>query len=62
MTRGERVSVTNHMNKHKLRVKSFKQATQLEAGFIFEQGFWEDAALKATDDIHWFKKWDKVFE
>ena len=32
MTRGERVSVTNHMNKHKLRVKSFKQVTQLEAG------------------------------
>ena len=50
------------MNKHKLRVKSFKQVTQLEAGFICEQGFWEDAALKATDDIHWFKKWDKVFE
>ena len=26
------------------------------------EGFWEDAALNAMDDIHWFKKWDKVFE
>jgi acetyl-CoA synthetase len=26
------------------------------------EGFWEDAALKASDDIHWFDKWDKVFE
>ena len=25
------------------------------------EGFWEDAALKASHDIHWFKKWDKVF-
>jgi len=25
------------------------------------EGFWEEAALKATG-IHWFKKWDKVFE
>ncbi|NTW04940.1 MAG: acetate--CoA ligase [Peptococcaceae bacterium] len=23
--------------------------------------FWEDAANKAADEIHWFKKWDKVF-
>ena len=26
------------------------------------EGFWENAALKATNDIHWFKRWDKVFE
>ncbi|MFW6151274.1 MAG: acetate--CoA ligase [Chloroflexota bacterium] len=26
------------------------------------EGFWEDAALSATDDIFWFKHWDKVFE
>lgn len=25
------------------------------------EGFWGDAALKASHDIHWFKKWDKVF-
>ncbi len=25
------------------------------------EGFWEDAAIKASGDIHWFKKWDKVF-
>ena len=25
-------------------------------------GFWEDAAAGAADDIHWFKKWDKIFE
>ncbi len=25
------------------------------------EGFWEDAAIKASHDIHWFKKWDKVF-
>ncbi|MDA8443339.1 MAG: acetate--CoA ligase, partial [Peptococcaceae bacterium] len=24
-------------------------------------GFWEKAALDAADEIHWFKKWDKVF-
>jgi len=24
--------------------------------------FWEDAALNAANDIHWFEKWDKVFE
>lgn len=26
------------------------------------EGFWEDAALNAANDIHWFEKWDKVFE
>jgi len=26
------------------------------------EGFWENAALSATDDIYWFKRWDKVFE
>jgi len=26
------------------------------------EGFWEDAALNAANDIYWFKKWDKVFE
>jgi acetyl-CoA synthetase len=25
------------------------------------EGFWEAAALKASHEIHWFKKWDKVF-
>ncbi|MHB8156722.1 MAG: acetate--CoA ligase [Desulfocucumaceae bacterium] len=25
------------------------------------EGFWEEAAVKASHDIHWFKKWDKVF-
>lgn len=25
------------------------------------EGFWEDAAIKASHNIHWFKKWDKVF-
>ncbi|HBV99521.1 MAG: acetyl-CoA synthetase [Peptococcaceae bacterium BICA1-7] len=25
------------------------------------EGFWEDAAIKASSEIHWFKKWDKVF-
>lgn len=25
------------------------------------EGFWENAALQAASDIHWFKKWDKVF-
>lgn len=24
-------------------------------------GFWEVAALKAQDEVHWFKKWDSVF-
>src|SRR5208283_3447904 len=24
--------------------------------------FWEEAALSARHDIHWFKKWDKVLE
>ena len=26
------------------------------------ESFWEDAAIEASDDIFWFKKWDKVFE
>jgi len=26
------------------------------------EGFWEEAALSAKHDIHWFRKWDKVFE
>ena len=26
------------------------------------EGFWEDAALKAVNDVYWFKKWEKVFE
>jgi len=26
------------------------------------EAFWENAALKAGDDLYWFKKWDKVFE
>ncbi|RKO67368.1 acetate--CoA ligase [Desulfofundulus salinus] len=25
------------------------------------EGFWAEAANKAAHDIHWFKKWDKVF-
>ncbi|MEW6274242.1 MAG: acetate--CoA ligase [Bacillota bacterium] len=25
------------------------------------ESFWEDAANKAVHDIHWFRKWDKVF-
>ena len=25
------------------------------------EGFWEEAAQKASPDIYWFKKWDKVF-
>ena len=25
------------------------------------EGFWEKAALDAASEIHWFKKWDKVF-
>jgi acetyl-CoA synthetase len=24
------------------------------------EGFWEEAALNATNDIHWFRKWDEV--
>lgn len=36
-------------------------------GFMHEaekdyEGFWENAAVNATDDIYWFKRWDKVFE
>lgn len=26
------------------------------------EGFWEDAAIAAMDDIFWFKEWDKVLE
>jgi len=26
------------------------------------EGFWEAAANNAAGDIHWFKKWDKVFD
>ncbi len=26
------------------------------------EGFWEKAALDASKDIHWFKRWDKVFD
>ena len=26
------------------------------------EGFWEEAALSAKHDLHWFKKWDKVLE
>lgn len=26
------------------------------------EGFWEEAALSARHDLHWFRKWDKVFE
>ena len=29
-----------------------------EEGF---ESFWEEAALKAQDEIYWFRKWDKVF-
>ena len=25
-------------------------------------GFWEQAAIDAADDIHWFCRWDNVFE
>lgn len=25
------------------------------------ESFWEDAALRAGDDIHWFRKWDQTF-
>ncbi|MBN1689701.1 MAG: AMP-binding protein, partial [Dehalococcoidia bacterium] len=27
-----------------------------------QEDFWEEAALSARHDIHWFRKWDKVFE
>lgn len=26
------------------------------------EGFWEDAAIEAMDDIYWFKQWDTVLE
>jgi acetyl-CoA synthetase len=39
------------------QVKSFMKKAEEDY-----EGFWEDAALKAANDIHWFKKWDKVFE
>mgnify|MGYP001085033680 CR=1 FL=1 len=26
------------------------------------EGFWEDAAIKAMDNVCWFRKWSKVFE
>ncbi len=26
------------------------------------EGFWEEAALSAKHDLHWFRKWDKVLE
>jgi len=26
------------------------------------EGFWEEAALSAKHDLHWFRKWDRVFE
>ena len=26
------------------------------------EGFWEDAAIAAMDDIYWFKEWDTVLE
>ncbi len=26
------------------------------------KSFWENAAVKAEKEIHWFKKWDKVFD
>jgi acetyl-CoA synthetase len=25
------------------------------------ESFWEEAAIKAQDEIHWFRKWDRVF-
>ncbi|MHB8918334.1 MAG: acetyl-coenzyme A synthetase N-terminal domain-containing protein, partial [Desulfocucumaceae bacterium] len=25
------------------------------------EAFWADASLKASHNIHWFKKWEKVF-
>jgi len=38
------------------RVKSFMRWAEEDV-----EGFWENAALKAAHDIHWFKKWDRVF-
>ena len=26
------------------------------------KGFWEAAAIKAQEEVHWFKKWDKVYD
>ncbi len=26
------------------------------------EAFWNEALEKASDDIYWFKKWDKVYE
>ncbi|MCK5586442.1 AMP-binding protein, partial [Candidatus Bipolaricaulota bacterium] len=26
------------------------------------EGFWEDAAIAAMDDIYWFKEWDTVLD
>jgi len=26
------------------------------------EGFWEDAAIAAMEDVHWFKQWDTVLE
>ena len=26
------------------------------------EGFWEDAAINAMEDVHWFKQWDTVLE
>lgn len=38
------------------QVKSFMRWAEEDV-----EGFWENAAIKATHDIHWFRKWDKVF-
>ncbi|OAT81724.1 acetate--CoA ligase [Desulfotomaculum copahuensis] len=38
------------------QVKSFMRWAEDDV-----EGFWENAAIKAAHDIHWFRKWDKVF-
>jgi acetyl-CoA synthetase len=34
----------------------------LQAGYDDFERFWEQAALDSTDEIYWFKRWDKPFE
>ena len=34
----------------------------LRRGYEDLEGFWEEAALASTGEIHWFKPWEKVFE
>jgi acetyl-CoA synthetase len=39
------------------QVKAF-----LQSGYDDLERFWEQAALESTDEIYWFKKWDRAFE